>query len=94
MTKSELAVRLAKSNPHLHHRELELVVRIVFDGIAAALSRGDRVELRRFGVFSVKRLDARVGRDPRAGTTFDLPERQLPAFRPSRLLGNRLNRQS
>ncbi|MFT5539632.1 MAG: integration host factor subunit beta, partial [Alphaproteobacteria bacterium] len=54
MTKSELILRLAEKNPHLYHRDVERIVTAIFDEITTALSRGDRVELRGFGAFSVK----------------------------------------
>ena len=65
MTKSELVQRLADTNPHLYQRDIEVIVTAIFDEIAAALARGDRVELRGFGAFSVKHRDARVGEPAR-----------------------------
>jgi integration host factor subunit beta len=59
MTKSELVQRLAEINPHLYQRDAEVIVTAIFDEIATALSRGDRIELRGFGTFSVKRRGAR-----------------------------------
>ncbi|MCZ6610977.1 MAG: HU family DNA-binding protein, partial [Alphaproteobacteria bacterium] len=67
MTKSELILHLVEKNPHLYHRDVERIVTAIFDEITAALSRGDRVELRGFGAFSVKQRDARIGRNPRTG---------------------------
>ena len=67
MTKSELILKLAEKNPHLYQRDVERIVSTIFDEISAALARGDRVELRGFGAFSVKMRDARVGRNPRTG---------------------------
>ena len=61
MIKSELIHLIASSNPHLYHRDVERIVNVVFDEIVEALSRGDRVELRGFGAFSVKRREARKG---------------------------------
>ena len=61
MTKSELIQHLAERNPHLYQRDVERIVSTIFDEITAALSRGDRVELRGFGAFSVKRREARLG---------------------------------
>jgi integration host factor subunit beta len=55
MTKAELVKRLAESNPHLYQRDVEIIVTAIFDEITRALSRGDRVELRGFGAFSVRR---------------------------------------
>ena len=59
MTKSELVQSLAEANPHLYQRDVEIIVTAIFEEIAAALARGDRVELRGFAAFSVKRRDAR-----------------------------------
>jgi integration host factor subunit beta len=66
MLKSQLVDRLAEQNRHLYRRDLEKVVDAILDQIAAALARGDRVELRGFGAFSVKSRTARDGRNPRA----------------------------
>ena len=55
MTKSELIQRIAELNPHLYHRDVERIVSTIFDEISEALARGNRVELRGFGAFSVKR---------------------------------------
>ena len=57
MTKSELIAELAASNPHLRGADVELIVATIFDEITAALSRGERVELRGFGAFTVKRRE-------------------------------------
>jgi integration host factor subunit beta len=54
MTRSGLIKRLAAANPHLHARDLERIVDAVFQRIGSALSRGDRVELRGFGMFSTR----------------------------------------
>ena len=63
MTKSELIIQLASENPHLYQRDIERIVNAIFDEIAAALSRKDRVELRGFGAFSVKNRSARKRRN-------------------------------
>src|SRR3569833_1829047 len=67
MTKSELIARLAAKNPHLYQRDVERIVSTIFDEISKALARGDRVELRGFGAFSVKHRPARTTRNPRTG---------------------------
>ena len=69
MTRSELITQLAASNPHLRQEDVELIVTTIFDKITTALARGDRVELRGFGSFAVKRRNARIGRNPRTGET-------------------------
>jgi integration host factor subunit beta len=90
MTKSNLVAKLIEANPDLSRREADLVVSTIFGEIIAALRRGDRVELRGFGSFRAKHRRARNGRNPRTGASLSVPEKLLPAFRPSRLLGARL----
>jgi integration host factor subunit beta len=91
MTKSELILHLAEKNPHLYHRDVERIVSAIFDEITAALARGDRVELRGFGAFSVKRRDARVGRNPRTGESVRVAEKHVPFFKTGKQLRERLN---
>jgi len=91
MTKSELIQRLAERNPHLYQRDVERIVTAIFDEIAAALARGDRVELRGFGAFSVKRRDARQGRNPRTGDAVQVEEKHIPFFKTGKQLRERLN---
>ena len=91
MTRSQLILRLAEQNPHLFHRDVERIVATVFEEISEALSRGDRVELRGFGAFSVKRRSARIGRNPRTGETVHVAAKSLPYFKTGKQLRERLN---
>lgn len=91
MTKSELITLLAEKNPHLYLRDVERIVATVFDEISQALSRGDRVELRGFGAFSVKHRAARLGRNPRTGETVKVNEKYIPFFKTGKELRERLN---
>lgn len=91
MTKSELILRLAALNPHLYQRDVERIVSTVFDEIAQALANGHRVELRGFGAFSVKRRDARIGRNPRTGTSVEVAQKYIPFFKTGKQLRDRLN---
>ncbi|PWC56223.1 MULTISPECIES: integration host factor subunit beta [unclassified Azospirillum] len=91
MTKSELILRLAERNPHLYQRDIEKIVGTIFDEIGDALARGDRVELRGFGAFSVKRRDARQGRNPRTGEAVAVGEKYVPFFKTGKQLRDRLN---
>ena len=68
MIKSELVHRISDQKPQLYARDVEKVVNTILDEIAAALARGDRVELRGFGVFAIKLRQARRGRNPRSGS--------------------------
>ena len=94
MTRSELIARIAQKNPHLYQRDVERIVTTIFDEIATALARGDRVELRGFGAFSVKHRDARVGRNPRTGESVDVAEKAIPFFKTGKQLRERLNREA
>src|SRR5271155_2192105 len=91
MTKSELVQKLAEANPHLYQRDVEVIVTAIFDEIAAALARGDRVELRGVGAFSVKRRGARLGRHPRTGDSVRGAEKHTPFFKTGKQLRDRLN---
>ena len=91
MTKSELIQRIAESNPHLYHRDVERIVSTIFDEISDALARGDRVELRGFGAFSVKRRGSRIGRNPRTGAAVHVLEKFIPFFKTGKQLRERLN---
>ncbi len=93
MIKSELIQRLTEENPHLYHRDVERIVSTVFEEITTALSDGDRVELRGFGAFSVKKRDARMGRNPRTGEAVPVPEKHVPFFKTGKELRLRLNGQ-
>jgi integration host factor subunit beta len=89
--KSELVQQIAEDNPHLFQRDVERIVSTVFEEITEALARGDRVELRGFGAFSVKTRDARVGRNPRSGEAVDVPEKTVPFFKAGKELRERMN---
>jgi integration host factor subunit beta len=92
MIKSELVQRIANRNPHLYLRDVEKIVNAILDEITGALSRGDRVELRGFGAFSVKHRDARVGRNPRTGAHVPVNEKTVPFFKTGKEMRERLNR--
>ena len=94
MIRSELIQIITDQNPHLYQRDVERIVNTVFDEITNAMANGDRVELRGFGAFSVKRRDARVGRNPRTGASVDVEEKHVPFFKTGKLLRDRLNGQT
>lgn len=93
MTRSELVKSLAQDNPHLYRRDVETIVSTVLGEIEAALARGDRVELRGFGAFTVKERKARIGRNPRSGEAVAVPDKRLPFFKPGKRLRERVDRQ-
>jgi len=91
MIKSELVQRMAERNPHLYQRDVEHIVNAILEEIAMALARGDRVELRGFGAFSVKNRPARVGRNPRTGALVSVSEKYVPFFKTGKEMRERLN---
>ena len=91
MIRSELIQIITDQNPHLYQRDVERIVNTVFDEITNAMANGHRIELRGFGAFSVKRRDARVGRNPRTGASVDVEEKHVPFFKTGKLLRDRLN---
>ena len=91
MIRSELVEKIAEGNPHLYHRDVERIVSTVFNEIIEAMANGNRVELRGFGAFSVKKRDARVGRNPRTGDSVSVEEKHVPFFKTGKLLRDRLN---
>ncbi len=91
MTKSDLILRLAEKYPHLLQRDIERIVNTVFDEVSNALARNNRVELRGFGAFSVKKRDARQGRNPRTGQTVSVAAKYVPFFKTGKQLRDRLN---
>jgi integration host factor subunit beta len=91
MIKSELVQAVAEANPHLYQRDVENIVNAILDEITEALARGDRVELRGFGAFSVKNRPARTGRNPRTGDKVSVDEKWVPFFKTGKELRERLN---
>ena len=92
MTKSELIAALSAANPHLLGRDIDSIVSVVLTEITAALARGDRVELRGFGAFTVKHRTARTGRNPRTGQSVPVDEKAVPFFKAGKELRQRVDR--
>jgi len=91
MIRSELIQKLADENPHLSRRDVERIVATIFDEITIALANGGRVELRGFGAFSVRKRDARRGRNPRNGEAVDVGAKAVPFFKAGKKLRCDLN---
>jgi len=91
MIKSELTQRISARNPHLYRCDVEKIVNTILEEIVAAMVRGDRVELRGFGAFSVKQRPARAGRNPRTGTHVTVDQKRVPFFKTGKEMRERLN---
>ena len=91
VVKSELVQRIVGQKPHLYDRDVARVVDAILEEIVAALARGDRVELRGFGIFSVKVRPARTGRNPRTGAMVPVGQKAIPFFKSGEVMRKRLN---
>ena len=90
MLKSDLIEKIAK-DLKMNHDIAQLVVNNVFDSMTEALSKGESIEIRGFGSFSVRHYPAREGRNPKSGETVAVPPRKKPFFKVGKELKNRVN---
>jgi integration host factor subunit beta len=90
MNKSELVEKLAE-RAKITKKRAELVVNLVFDQMAQALKRGERIEIRGFGSFTSKAYEAYTGRNPRTGETIHVPAKRLPFFKVGKELKERVD---
>lgn len=91
MTKSELIESVAKKNPNLLVSEIERIVNVIFASIISALAKGDRVEFRGFGVFSIHKRAPRIAQNPRTGDKVKIGDRNIVHFRVGKELHEKLN---
>jgi integration host factor subunit beta len=81
MTKSELIAQLAARFPQLVAKDADFAVKMILDEMSAALCRGDRIEIRGFGSFSLNYRPPRVGRNPKSGEKVQVPAKYVPHFK-------------
>ena len=86
MTRSDLVEELAARFAQLTLRDAESAVKTILDAMGDALVRGNRIEIRGFGSFSVSRRPPRIGRNPRSGESVQVPEKRVPHFKPGKAL--------
>jgi len=91
VVKSKLLNQLKKSYPHVLKKDLEKVVSVVLNEIKQALKRGDRVELRGFGMFSTNIQKARISRNPKTGKEVNTPEKKTIHFKMAKEMFKKLN---
>ncbi|MGR9100638.1 MAG: integration host factor subunit beta [Gammaproteobacteria bacterium] len=91
MTKSELIEELAKKQPHLAQKDVELAVKCIIEQICQALSAGERIEIRGFGSFSLHFRPPRLGRNPKTGDSVALSSKYVPHFKPGKELRDRVD---
>jgi len=91
MTKSELIERLCMRYPQLRSQDVEETVKLIIEKICQSLEKGDRVEIRGFGSFSLHYREARTGRNPKTGESVEVPAKSIPYFRAGKELRERVD---
>ena len=89
MLPSELIVALASRFPQLTPTDADLVVKEIIDTMSQALARGQRIEIRGFGSFTLVYRAPRMGRNPKTGTEVAVRGKFVPHFRPGKEMRNR-----
>jgi len=90
MTKADLINEVVKLS-NLTKKETEIIVNTLFDNIADALSKGEKVELRGFGSFRIRHRNPRKGRNPKTGMSVSVPEKRVPFFKVGKRLRELVN---
>ena len=91
MTKSDLIARLAERFPQLVAKDADFAVKMILDALSEALVKGDRIEIRGFGSFSLNYRPPRVGRNPKSGDKVSGPEKWVPHFKAGKELRERVD---
>ena len=91
MNKSDLIIKIISNNPELYQKDANKIVNIFFSTLSLALSKSERIELRGFGVFDVKKREARIARNPKNGAVVAVPQKNIPFFRMGKLMKDRIN---
>ena len=91
IVRSELLKKLSDSYPNFLKKDLNLLVSIILSEIKQALKRGDRVELRGFGIFSTNIQKERISRNPKTGEKVNTPERKTIHFKVAKEMFKKLN---
>ena len=92
MTKSELISKIATKNPNLMLKDVEHIVDVIIETISKTLAKGNRVEFRGFGSFSIRNRAPRVAKNPRTGIKINIGERKIPHFKMGKELLEMLNK--
>ena len=91
MTKSDLIARLAERFPQLVAKDADFAVKMILYAMSDALAKGDRIEIRGFGSFSLNYRPPRVGRNPKSGDKVSVPEKWVPHFKAGKELRERVD---
>ena len=91
MTKSELIEMLADKLSHLSAKDVEVAVKEILEMMAQTLAKGERIEIRGFGSFSLHYRAPRIGRNPKTGESVELSGKYVPHFKPGKELRERVD---
>jgi integration host factor subunit beta len=93
MTKAELVEEVSRVSD-LTKKHSEVIVDTVFESIIDALKRGEKIELRGFGSFRLRKREPRKGRNPKTGDKVDVPPKRVPYFKPGKELKDLINKET
>jgi len=92
VTKSELIEKIAAKNPNLTVKDIEKIVSVILDSVIRSMAKGERVEFRGFGAFSVHSRGERIAKNPRTGEKLKVEARNIPHFKAGKHLYDMLNK--
>ena len=90
INKKDLIEIIAKEQDQLPYRDIELSVKTIIQSMVKSLRKGERIEIRGFGSFSLRYRKPRVGRNPKSGQSVSIEERYVPHFKPGKNLKERV----
>ncbi len=90
MTKAELIEDVSRA-VEMSRKDSEVIVETIFESLVKSLRNGDKIEIRGFGSFRIRRRDPRIGRNPKTGARVDVPAKKIPYFKPSKELKDLVN---
>ena len=92
MNKSDLISKITSNNPEFYQKDASKIINAFFNTISLALTKSERIELRGFGVFDVKKREARIARNPKNGDMVAVPSKNIPFFRMGKAMKDRINK--
>jgi integration host factor subunit beta len=92
MTKAQIIERVSEQITHLTKRQIEIVVNTIFNSIRDSLQKGDKTEIRGFGSFRLRSRRMKEGRNPKTGSTVNVPAKKVPFFKAGKELKALLNK--
>ena len=90
INKKDLIEIIAKEQDQLPYRDIELSIKTIINSMVNSLKKGERIEIRGFGSFSLRYRKPRVGRNPKSGQSVNIEERYVPHFKPGKNLKERV----